>query len=185
MNTDPGWKPILLNPGNLLLPAFARMGRQGASPILLARLLFSMFILTVYVYMPFVLAFLFDEWTDIDTTHAAGLGILSVGVFLVARWVTRRPARSDNPIAAWGEYRSRMFLAIALAEMIALGGFVLTFLNNSTAAYALAAILAIPAFVMAAPTVSSVARFAGQTTDPDAFLAAMTVAGRPSGRTTH
>lgn len=32
--------------------------------------------------------------------------------------------------------------------------------------------MAIPAFVITAPTFSSVARFAGQTADPDAFLAA-------------
>lgn len=182
MNADPGWKPILRHPGNLLLPqlAFARMGRQGASPILVARLLFCVFILAVYVYMPFVLAFLFDDWTGIATTHAAALGALSVGTFLAARWVTRRPALSDNPITARREWRTRLFLAIALAEVTPLVGFVLAFLNDSAAAYALGAILAIPAFVMAAPTVSSVARFANQTADPAAFLGAMTVPGRPT-----
>ncbi len=106
MNTDPGWRQILRHPSNLLLPqlALARMGRQGASPILVARELFCAFILAVYVYMPFVLAFLFDDWTDIATTHAAALGALSVGAFLAHSNVSGdRLGGNDSP----GGFRAR------------------------------------------------------------------------------
>lgn len=122
------------------------------------RLLFAVFILMVYVYVPLVLVFLFDDWTTIAPAPAAALGVLGVGTFLAARWATRRPAKAENVAAALVEYRTRMFVAIAFAESTALTGFALAFFGDSGAAYALGAILAIPAFVMAAPMVPGVAR---------------------------
>jgi len=152
---DPGWGPAARNAWKGMVPASATRRLDGLSSLRL----FYVATLLALLLIGLVLWFMGpgEERLDRGTALVILATVAAVGTSIVGM-IRSRPLRGSGPGAVAGAYRARTFVRIAVAEWIALLGFVLFFFTGTSMTYLVAVTLAVPAYAMAAPTAGDIAR---------------------------
>jgi hypothetical protein len=156
---DPGWggiKHILL----FMLPGGAQLAKRQADALVATREIFVSFC-TALALFGVVLVFLGFDGTrsQISDVVAAGIVVVIGVATLALRMVFgNRSLDCAGVVQLRTSYRSRFFLRMAIAEVAALCGFVLTFMAEASWLYFVGAAFTAVGFAAAAPTRRQLAR---------------------------
>lgn len=168
MNPDPGWRRVVATLPRILVPGGTKRtsGEAGASSddrltaIETMRLVYIAFLIaffSILVVLPIINP---DASGSLSVTTADVILVASAAVSCVTITIYRgRGAPVTTPDEAVGRYRTRMFVLIALAEPVAMIGFVLVFVTGSQAPYLVGLALTVPGLYIAAPNRASIERF--------------------------
>ena len=174
MLPDPGWKPVLRTLPRTAIPIPGIAPRpSGLTFVVRLRVVYATFVLAIYFLLPFVIAFIVTDWETINWAIGGGLVIGGAAAPTAAHVITSRRPQGTQPLDVVVALRTDMFLRLALAEAVPLAGFAFTFVTNSAAHYVIGAVVAIPAFLLAAPTVGCVQAYGERAEDPMGFAEVM------------
>lgn len=152
---DPGWGPALGQALRRLVPV---RRFEGGTLILLRTLFLAFLIAPAFILL--LLLFIGESEPGFSTTLALAILIAIAAVNTSIIGVIRNlPLKGSSAAEIAGGYRSTMFIRVALAEMIALVGFVLFFVTGSLTTYLAGYLLSLAGYAMSAPTAGDIARY--------------------------
>jgi len=181
MYQDPGWQRVLsmvprvLIPGGIRRAASSDVATHPFTPIEVLRLVYLGF-LSAFLLILIVLPFINPNASGSMTVATATVILIAAAAASYAAIMIFRDRGElvATPEEALDRFRTQMFVLIALAEAVAMIGFVLVFVTGSSTPYLVGLALAIPGLYMAAPNRASIERFQDRFGGAVDVLAALT-----------
>jgi hypothetical protein len=153
---DPGWRSSL--PAAVLLAVLPWwIQRQKGDGLVALRSVFVAFVTTL-VGIGVVLMVVAPPGAAPEPVALVAIVVLGLGVHAAAPPVVdlRRELDCSSDLSLASSYRSRFFLGLAFSEVVALVGFVVTFLGAGWVSYWVGFVFAVIGFARVAPTTAHI-----------------------------
>jgi hypothetical protein len=161
---DPGWSEAIRGAWWFVVPfglqlRLKRLDESGADGLVIMRSVFVAFCGAIVLFA-LVLAFLNPPAPDLGTSVwvAVGLVVYGLGAIFVVTPRIERPLACDSDVVLGGTYRTRFFVRIAVAESVALFGFVAVFMVGPAWLYYIAGAVTLVGFARYAPSAGNLIR---------------------------
>jgi F0F1-type ATP synthase membrane subunit c/vacuolar-type H+-ATPase subunit K len=155
---DPGWGDAVRSAWMFIIPfglqlRLRKLQREGADGLVVLRSVFLAFVAAIVLFA-IVVAFLDPRVEGASAAGWVALGLAAYGVLVVfvLTPIVERPLSCDSDHALQGSYRTRFFLRVALAESVALLGFVLMFQVGASWVYYTGGAVTLVGLAWRAPT---------------------------------